>query len=175
MYWTGTRQKLRFRWLIQPLSILWKGRRKKVLDWIFNRPVHILKMAFTSPRFHHQWITLQPGKKNNQGDNSTAVSEVWIVDNWTNFHAAFEFGRHEWFALGRFLTKLGMLHMPGFLKFCASRTVACGKKHQRKKRTSGRLLHGTMYFWRSPTCTNSSSGGNDKTVAPEKTTWFHFR
>ncbi len=43
-------------------------------------------------------------KKNDQADNPTAVSEGWIVGNGTNrknFRAAFEFGRHEWFALRR--------------------------------------------------------------------------
>ncbi len=61
------------------------------------------------------------------------------------FRAAFEPGSHEWFVRRRLITKLEMLHLPGFLKFCFSWNLTSGKK-RRKKWTTGRLVREKLCF-----------------------------
>ncbi len=50
----------------------------------------------------------------------------------TGFPANFELGRNEWFALRRLITKLEMLHIPGFLKFCSPRNLTSRGNRQRE-------------------------------------------
>ncbi len=67
------------------------------------------------------------------------------------FRAAFELGRHEWFALRRLITKLEMLHIPEFLNFCSSRNLTSGRNNGRRNGQWEGYSTGQYVFWRPPT------------------------